>query len=105
MNAPIDLDRLEQLAADATPGPWFSENHGDITEIRNVGMRVAWSSSKQEGDLAFIAACDPAIVAALVRAVKAAERHAQICDDESPGAWDTLLSLREALAPFREQTG
>jgi hypothetical protein len=82
MTAPIDLDRLEQLAAQA-----------QRPETTYADVCAVWE------------ACDPATVTALVRAVKAAERHAQICDDEGPGAWDTLLSLREALAAVREQTG
>jgi hypothetical protein len=95
MTAPIDLDRLEQLAAQAVDGliSWWDED--EFAEGFPAPPEV-------DG---YLAACDPATVAALVRAVKAAERHAQICDDEGPGAWDTLRSFREALAAVREQTG
>ena len=77
-----DLDRLDALAAAATPGPWFSHPH-DIP-----GEPVPWSSSvfftggridrtprilvarAEYSDAAFIAACDPATIRYLVAAAR-----------------------------------
>lgn len=106
----IDLDVLERLAAEATPGPWaadpmFGDGGAQICETR-VGTVVCeiTDRSEWEPDAAFIAACDPATVAALVRAVKAARAYQLVAQSHD---WDEARAyshdLDEALAPFRGQ--
>lgn len=83
MTAP-DLDALEKLADEATPGPWRHYSHG-LPEFRNVEHLVeSESPGVNEGDglicvtnapnnrdAAFIAAANPATIKALIAELKA----------------------------------
>ena len=105
----IDLDQLQQLAAQATPGPWHSDElvagltagypHG----VFNRNGRLALAT---EDDAAYLAACDPATITALIRAVKAAVGyHAWQTGNVTVGNVATSKhELDAALAPFRNQT-
>lgn len=73
------LDRLEQLAREATPGPW------DVQEDSCDGYDEAWCEWHRVGPLdltgktlnrntAYIAAADPSTVLKLIAVVKAAQQ-------------------------------
>jgi len=86
------LDRLDALAAKATPGPWESvpviyagqsadgkkswvESEGRIVNgppqtIEHDTLSARWFTRKQDGD--YIAALSPQVVLALTRALRAA---------------------------------
>lgn len=68
----IDLDRLEALAANATPGPWRNDR-GYVLCARVdewEGVTIA-DAGRPNAD--FIAALDPDTVRALIKRVKTAE--------------------------------
>ena len=78
----IDLDKLEQLARAATPGPWSAEGDGAITwrgSTTSLAGCVAKvtdpSHPSAKNDAAFIAAANPAAVLELVQRLRAAERR------------------------------
>lgn len=106
----IDLEGLERLAAEATPGPWgitalsdsiFSQmlEDGGANPIGFV-YTPAFPERSEHGrkalnNTAYIAAANPQVVAALVAAVKAARDYAKY------NAGGTGYStLRAALQPF-----
>lgn len=101
------LDRLAQLARDATPGPWTTRGVS-IRQVREdvIGGRPFANTHDSEADAEFIAACDPATVAALVRAVQAAEN---VIDERVVDPGDMfehrLDQLDAALALFRDSPG
>lgn len=78
-----DLDRLEQLAMEATPGPWTK---GQWTEVINPCMwQVFARGSKQtvvmdtvEPDATYIAAANPATVLELIQRVRKAESELRL---------------------------
>lgn len=66
-----ELDALEVLAIEATPGPWQRVTpYGIGIESGNgpVPFKVAWGA--QENDAAFIAAANPATVTALIHEMR-----------------------------------
>lgn len=76
--APVDLDVLERLAREATPGPWvFDEEQMDpavwagILGISGHFVVSEWGARPNDAD--FIAAVNPVVVLALVERVRAAE--------------------------------
>jgi hypothetical protein len=91
----IDLDELERLARNATPGPWFAADWGNdfgdnLTtieaqepEVLYAGQSSIWPDGIQklriaeteEGerpieDAAYIAAANPAVILELIRMVR-----------------------------------
>lgn len=98
VTARLDLAALEQHAAQATGKAWNDEQYQTIGD---------WGDNLDEHDHALIAACDPATIQALVRAVQAALEMADALDS----AWDDQIhidraaqdELDAALAPFRKE--
>jgi hypothetical protein len=76
MTAP-DLDALEKLADEATPGPWewvFDDLKSSITSgyvISDFGYDGMWINPK-ESNAAFIAAANPATIKALIAELREA---------------------------------
>jgi hypothetical protein len=75
----IDLDRLEELAKSATPGPWVAEvddwNCSVILDDDQPGTayiaeRLTQGKSEGEADAEFIAALDPTTILALITEVR-----------------------------------
>lgn len=78
----LDLDNLEQVAQDATPGPWVAtkefanrwgvspspEDYYPVASVYGQG-----DLAKIEANAAYIAAANPAVVLELVRRLRAAE--------------------------------
>lgn len=69
---PADLSRLESLAREATPGPWFRAIAND-TAVRSDDVDIAQTVGayeleweRMEADAAYIAAANPAAVLALI---------------------------------------
>ena len=72
----IDIDKLEQLATAATPGPWEASAYGSVhptgrsgsivTALTKSGMHDGWAQNAP-----FIAAADPATVLSLIAEVRA----------------------------------
>jgi hypothetical protein len=101
---PADLDRLEELAVAATPGPWGIGPYIAIdTGIWSKGewpVATTWVDSEEEGitstaarkrdDAAYIAACDPDTIRSLIAAARAGgELDAAWADAEAvlPEGW------------------
>ena len=70
------LDRLQELAGKATPGPWnVPEGASWVYAFRNGGYSNAIclvGSARAEDDRDYIASLSPEVVTALVRVAKAA---------------------------------
>lgn len=82
----IDLDRLEELASKATPGPWCVDNLAKVRSrldggkglIANVSDGHYTLPREVEGCLGnadFIAALDPQTVLALIERLRRAEKE------------------------------
>lgn len=109
-----DLDELERLAKAATPGPWAVRKHTALihsdTGLSFDIVELGPTGDETSPNLAFIAACSPDVVLALVRAVRAAAvaaAFAEMCDpdDEHSCPRDScksMLALKEALAALEK---
>jgi len=88
---PADLSRLETLAREATPGPWFHRQPFMKSKVGEWDW-YDWVSNKPENtpgfvhvvsrgnkpkDYAYIAAANPAAVLALIARVRELEAKAQ----------------------------
>lgn len=93
MTAP-DLDALEKLADEATPGPWRHYSHGlpefssvqHLVESESPGVNegdglVCVTNAPNNRDAAFIAAANPPTIKALIAELK--EARATIADVDS----------------------
>lgn len=116
----IDLEVLERLAAEATPGPYEIEATTISVYIgpqtKTLGSWVAnisipygeWHKPHREQrevkQAEFFAAADPQVVAALVAAVKAARVVAAAWEWE-PGVAKPIDDLLAALHPFSHING
>lgn len=72
----VDLDKLEQLARAATPGPW--EARGGTHQVvagQGEGRDGVVATAREYSDVDFIAAANPAAVLELVQRLRAAERR------------------------------
>lgn len=84
----IDLDALEKLAREATPGPWEIEygtgdDEGEVYGLRaRLGERLIETDTgiypPRRRDAAFIAAANPSTVLALVARVRELEAIAAL---------------------------
>lgn len=106
------LTTLEKLAEAATPGPWIRDGHvvteqADESIVREgpaLWVEVFGDDDQAQADIEFIVAANPVSVAALTRAVRAAEDFAflpvPVSSDERM-EWLTKQSkLWAALALF-----
>ena len=118
------LDRLEEAAKKATPGPWhwrerdWSKGHYDLYAGDVEVLGAMWVHSPDEGivcagdaDVVYIAAASPDTILALVAVARAAEQHAQLDNDMDPcagspcsmdAALSALAALDERVADQRE---
>lgn len=76
----IDLDKLEQVARAATPGPWASVHHA-VVEANGGHLICPVSDTRgkyeyERGNRDYIAALSPDVVIELVRRLRAAEADA-----------------------------
>jgi len=99
----IDLDALEKLADEATPGPWNYEGTGytdDGAQYREVTSSAEvifgeWGVPSEE-NAAFIAAANPATIKALIAELKEARGLLAILDDhlgDDDGMWSDDSSI------------
>ena len=110
----VDIDRIDELAGKATPGPWVLLCHaesGNTQEICAPGhttngtdkiVDCLWGSAVDRGrnDYAYIAALDPQTLLALAKVVRAAKA---LCE-----AWPSFgvadpaaVALRDSLKAVR----
>jgi hypothetical protein len=97
----MNLDELEALAAAATPSPWTEDDCNVLFGGNPCYYKVA-STEQGEGnadeDAAYIAACSPSRIIALVRVARAADRVVQ--QTTADGAYalhDELIDALRAL--------
>lgn len=79
-----ELDELETLAEEATPGPWQRFTPYGIGVESGSGpvpFKVAWGA--QENDAAFIVAANPATILALIHELRAC--RAKLAEYERQG--------------------
>lgn len=100
----IDLEVLERLAAEATPGPWYVSSGCELIGDSTVLAALNWHSgrdARNEADAAFLPAANPQVVAALVAAVKAALLFREhTAGDESVEMYSACNDIDAALQPF-----
>ena len=80
----VDLDELERLAKEATPGPWFVSDEYTGIVVDSNDIRVASTYADKPYDVIdgkFIAAFNPAVAAELIRRLREAERDAEKEDE------------------------
>lgn len=108
-----DLDRLAELADAATPGPWELGDgwvytdpiYEDDSRLANVAVmskfadaqRQAEEHTRIEANLAFIAACSPSVVSALVQRTRDAEFRAEVQAGSLAQAARELAELKQAM--------
>ena len=104
----MNLDKIEQLAKAATPGPWYVSDgrydSGDVLQVNPrspLGRRVVGSSSGPgdsggcgEDDAAFIASVSPDVVFKLIAVVRAAQALHEGAEDADRYLWATLDALK-----------
>ncbi len=112
------LTELNALAEKASSGPWYTKEYnslgGEIGGPRRPILYASWAGDwpldKQRADHAFIAACDPDTVRALVAGLRAAiaMRDHQCFPEDAVVDWaayhtkndELTASLDRALAVF-----
>lgn len=120
----LQLEKLEELARAATPGPWRCEIGGDPTpwpgwpqqppkghvitsspkgEPWNQGtIAIASPLYTSKQDLTFMAACSPDVVLALIEEAKHSQQRADPCGTDLRVALQENAVLRERLAKYEE---
>ena len=80
--SPSARERLKQLAEQATPGPWHTNDFDDYgLNVRNtLGDRLADRLSVPDAE--YIAACSPDVVLSLLRQLEEAEQRIAELEDE-----------------------
>ena len=116
-----DLDKLDALAAAATPGPWTEHgrdvdhdkmvaagrNPGDACglgcEVEGPPEATLRGQFDRHADAAFIAACDPATIRDLVAAARAGEEVLRQSepDDDFDGQYVDFLVPADAIEALR----
>lgn len=81
----INIDHLEKLARESTPGPWIVEG-------------VAGSIINRHADAAFIASASPDVILKLCAVVRAARELTTFLDDDLGMDKPQLTWMRQALA-------
>ena len=108
----LDLDELERLLAEATPGPWRGEENGDGYLMHRsrpevVLGRIAHGNSRV--DAVFVAALRNAAphLLALARAAErfAAAVAAYLDSDSDEKEYASQKAMWDALAAWREAAG
>jgi hypothetical protein len=100
------LDKLEELAKAATPGPWTADKYGGCVESRNDWVCQMWGKTEEDFPNAkpnaqYIAACDPSTILRLVRVARAAKVILAHLDE---GARPDQIALDELRAALEETT-
>ena len=99
----LDLDSLEKLADEATPGPWvyegtgYTDDGGQYREVTSPAEVIfgEWSTPSEE-NAAFIAAANPQAIKALIAELK--EARAVIDRLASSEAFDVPQAISGPLA-------
>lgn len=118
---PQDLDALEKLADEATPGPWIEDKGGNLRTYgisfkNDGGYRVPiinWhgvsrpASADGAANAAFIAAANPATIKALIAELKAAHDMARDMAIFRPGEAtpDAATRMRSSARAFFARNG
>ena len=109
----MTLSQLSALAAAATPGPWISCRYkgnkntflvlaGD-EQTGNWVAECKYLPTEKEHNAAFIAACSPEVIAALVRVAEAAGKWREHgpgqshCEDEDCPCTSAVCQLKKAV--------
>ncbi len=104
---------LRALAQQATKGPWRIGGNVITDDLDVIAMEnptkmryVVARTGRRPDDAAFIAACDPQTILALLDAVEALERIGEACQYPEIGSRGKAIRAgsiaRAALAPFTE---
>jgi len=104
----MDLEKLQQLAREATPGPWRWEEtiYGEsVRDVHNEPVFFAGSVGHENAtlhisdeDARYIAAADPTTVLALIRVARAAAAWREVRRWQRMGPEKDLLEAVDALA-------
>jgi hypothetical protein len=116
-----DLDELERLAKAATPGPWtrssgtvnyrvYGGDRSMVSTCQQVGRhsrkRMEVAEAEGRANAAYIAACSPEVVAALVRCVQTADDvDRSISGEPEMEAWRLYGHARSQLDAALGETG
>jgi hypothetical protein len=97
------LDKLEELAKAATPGPW-SDMDGTCVESRNDWICQMWGKTEidfpdAKENAAYVAAANPETILRLVRVARAAKVIQSHLDE---GARPDQIALDELRAALKE---
>lgn len=103
----MNLDQLQKIAEEATPGPWETDGHGlgiypSLDGKSGPALCALMSKSgaydNHEANAAHIAAASPDVVLRLIAVARAAKQ----ADDDMRDSWwprtRTMDALRSALA-------
>lgn len=98
------IAKLEELAREATPGPWFwkycdsrktypqcletADNYTVLDAVEYAGN--SWIESDNDGDLPYIAAANPSQIIEIINALRAEQRQSKAYVDELDRVWDAL---------------
>lgn len=94
MTSPIDIDRLERLAREATPGPWRVPPSGDVVHGEAYDLLAIIYESGADAE--YVAAVSPDVLLKLLEVVRAAAAYRNRVGDARTDI-DVLVAL-EALA-------
>ncbi len=86
----MNLPELKKLAEAATPGPWWIDNHGNLSHWRN------------DNDATFIATANPQTILQMIAVMEQMAEALKTCKREMQGdKWDSLY-IDGSLAAYKE---
>ena len=103
----MNIERLEELARAATPGPWFVHptlGHAVATVSKTRICADGIPQADPHSDAAYIAACDPSTILKLTAAGTAATELVAVLSEYGtfpPGVLAKLNALRAALEELK----
>lgn len=111
----LDLEELERVAKEATPGPWYNVPAASLDHIfARAGARIGAMHIRgpekleaDRGDAVFVATFDPPTVLRLISELKAAreerdELRLAICGGEDAPGYNASLSHETILGVLRD---
>lgn len=114
----IDIDKLEALAKEASEGPWFLHDEGDLLEVQSESIGIVSAVYDTSSDperladlpnLEYIATANPSAILALITRLREAEQREQELaahvERQSKIIFDALAAIEDGdvnAAPFDE---
>ncbi len=101
----MTLSELEQLAKDATPGPWSYRETGWSSYLTADGKTAVVESTVNNLDMRYIAAANPETILRLIELVRLQHEALEFTNINGFCAEESCYKMEQAIAKFKEIAG